>query len=138
MQRLVITCIMCFVLGGLGTSAWAQQNPQSLQQAVVEACENDLKTYCSQVTPGEQRLLACVYAHEDKLSDQCTYALYQASVALEHIAQAVAYVGKSCRDDIKTHCQNVQVGKGRMLACLKDHSGEVSDTCKTAINDVSK
>lgn len=138
MQRLVVTCITCFVLCCLATLTWAQQNLQSLQQAVVKACENDLKTYCSQVTPGDQRLLACVYAHEDKLSDQCTYALYQASVALEQMAQAVAYVGKSCRDDIKAHCQNVQVGKGRMLTCLKDHSSEISDTCKTAVNDVSK
>jgi Cysteine rich repeat len=138
MQRLVITSIIGFVLCGLGSLAWAQKNPGSLRQAVAEACENDLKTYCSQVTPGEKRLLACVYAHEDKLSDQCTYALYQASVILEQAAQAVAYVGKSCRNDIEAHCQNVEIGKGRMLTCLKDHSNEVSNTCKTAIKEVSK
>ena len=89
MKRLMSTFITCLALCGLGTLAWAQEDVQSLRDAVVKACENDLKTYCSQVTPGEKRLLACVYAHEDKLSDQCTYALYQASVVLEQLAQAV-------------------------------------------------
>jgi len=109
-----------------------------LREAVIKACQNDLETYCGQVTPGEQRLIACVYAHEDKLSDQCTYALYQASAVLEQVAQAVAYVGKSCRDDIKEHCKSVEIGKGRMLACLKSHTNELSGTCTTAINQVQK
>ena len=138
MKRFVSTFIACMALCGLGTFAWAQEDAQNLREAVVKACENDLKTYCSQVTPGEQRLLACVYAHEDKLSDGCTYALYRASVILEQVAQAVAYVGKSCRDDIQAHCKDVKIGKGRMLSCLESHANELSGTCRTAINQVSK
>ena len=103
MKRLVSTFITCIVLCCLTTLAWAQKDGQSLRDTVIKACKSDLKTYCSKVTPGEQRLLACVYAHEDKLSDQCTYALYQASVVLEQVAQAVAYVGKSCNGDIEAH-----------------------------------
>jgi hypothetical protein len=126
------------VLGCLGTFAWAQEDVKTLRDAVMKACESDLNTYCSQVTPGEQRLIACVYAHEDKLSDGCTYALYRASVILEQVAQAVAYVGKSCRDDIQAHCKDVQIGKGRMLSCLENHANELSGTCRTAVNQVSK
>jgi hypothetical protein len=138
MKRLVSIFITCIVLSCLGTLAWAQQDVQTLRETVIKACQKDLETYCSKVTPGEKRLLACVYAHEDKLSDQCTYALYQASVVLEQVAQAVAYVGKSCRDDIEAHCKNVKVGKGRMLSCLESHTNELSGTCRTAINQVSK
>ncbi len=41
--------------------------------------QDDLETYCKNVTPGEQRILACLYAHEDKLSGRCVYALYNAT-----------------------------------------------------------
>ena len=54
----------------------------SLLEYLVDACEADLTQYCSQVTPGNGRLLHCVAAHEDKLSGQCEYALYQAASLL--------------------------------------------------------
>ena len=63
----------------------------SLLEYVVNACEGDLKQYCSQVTPGEGRLLHCVAAHEDKLSGQCEYALYQAASLLEQLSVAIVY-----------------------------------------------
>jgi len=138
MKWLMSTFVLCAALCALGMSAWAQQDVQSLKATVVKACEKDLKTYCSQVTPGEQRLLACVYAHEDKLSDSCTYALYQASIALDEIAQTVEYIGTSCHVDMQVYCRDVKVGKGRMLACLKDHESMVSEGCRTAVHDVSK
>ena len=37
----------------------------------MEGCRADIDTYCAQVTPGEQRLMACIYAYNDKLSDEC-------------------------------------------------------------------
>ena len=41
--------------------------------------EAELETYCKDVTPGDGRILACLYAHGDKLSGQCEYALYDAA-----------------------------------------------------------
>ena len=35
---------------------------------IEAACSEDLKKYCSTVTPGEGRLLLCIEAHEDKIS----------------------------------------------------------------------
>ena len=43
---------------------------------VQSACSNDLKTFCSTVTPGEGRLIFCMLAHEDKISSKCDFALY--------------------------------------------------------------
>ncbi len=54
-----------------GSYALAQE---SLIEHLVNACENDIETYCSQVTPGNGRLLHCMAAHEDKISGQCEYA----------------------------------------------------------------
>ena len=50
-----------------------------LSAQVQEGCSSELAQYCAEVTPGEGRLLACLYAHGDKLSGQCDYALYDAA-----------------------------------------------------------
>ena len=105
----------------------------SLVEYVVDACEADLKQYCSQVTPGEGRLLHCVAAHEDKLSGQCEYALYQAASALEQLSAAIAYVARSCETEIKTNCSDVQAGEGRILACLEENDASLGDPCKKAL-----
>ncbi len=43
--------------------------------AALETCAPDIKTYCATVTPGEGRILACVIAHKDKVSEACRTAL---------------------------------------------------------------
>ena len=87
------------------------------------------------MTPGEGRLLHCVAAHEDKLSGQCEYALYQAASLLEQLSVAIAYVAKSCETEIKTLCSDVQAGEGRILACLEENDDQVGDTCRKAVAD---
>ena len=41
---------------------------QDIVSQIQTGCETEIKDYCSQVTMGEGRMLACFYAHEDKLS----------------------------------------------------------------------
>lgn len=116
-----------------GLQATAQDSP--LIDALVAACEGDIEKYCSQVTPGEGRLLYCAAAHEDKLSGQCTYALYQAASLLEQVAVTIAYIAESCETEITTLCKDVPVGEGRILACLEDNDAKLGDTCAQAITD---
>ncbi len=109
------------------------------QEAIIDhlilACETDLENYCSQVTPGEGRLLHCVAAHEDKISGQCVYAFYQAASLLEQIAVAINYVAHECSTEIETLCSDVVAGEGRILACFGEHEEELGDACKAAISD---
>ena len=105
----------------------------SLLEYMVESCRADLTQYCSQVTPGEGRLLHCVAAHEDKLSGQCQYALYQAASLLEQLTMAIGYVASSCETEIRTHCENVKIGEGRILACLEQNNAKLGASCKTAL-----
>ena len=111
----------------------------SAQDAIVEkllnACEADINTYCNQVTPGEGRLLHCMAAHEDKISGQCGYALYQAATLMEQMAAAIVYVGNQCAADIEKHCSGVAMGEGRILMCLEENAAEVSDACNQAVAD---
>ncbi len=126
--------ILAIVVVFAGVQAWGEE---TLVEHVYNACESDLETYCSQVTPGNGRFLHCVAAHEDKISGQCGYALYQAASLLEQLANAIAYVGAQCATDIEEHCSAVAVGEGRILMCLEENAAEVSDACNKAVSDVT-
>ena len=58
-------------------------------ERIQDACREELRNFCSTVTPGEGRILLCMQAHEDKLGNQCELALFDAS---RHIRQAVHHV----------------------------------------------
>ena len=107
----------------------------SLLEYVLTSCEADIKQYCSQVTPGEGRLLHCAAAHEDKLSGQCSYALYQAASLLEQLSMAIVYVAESCETEVKTLCGDVKAGEGRVLSCLEGNSESLGEPCKKALAD---
>jgi hypothetical protein len=105
----------------------------TLVDHLIDACESDIASYCSQVTPGNGRLLHCMAAHEDKISGQCEYALYQAATLLEQLSMAISYVAQECESEIETLCNDVAVGEGRILVCLEDHEQDVGESCKAAI-----
>lgn len=115
-----------------GSQALAQD---TLLDHLINACEGDINNYCSQVTPGNGRMLHCMAAHEDKISGQCQYAFYQAATLLEQLAVATAYLASQCATDIEAHCKDVELGEGRILACLDEHEADTSDACKKAISD---
>lgn len=60
-----------------------------------------------------------------------------AAVAAHAEPGVPAKVGKACREDIKTLCNGVKPGEGRMAACLKDNADKVSEGCKAAIKDAA-
>ena len=109
---------------------------QSLVETVANGCKTEIDTYCKDVTPGEGRVLACLFAHSEKLSGKCEYALYDAAAQLEQAVNALAYVVNECGDDIDQFCQNVAAGEGRLLECLDKNDAKVSSRCKQAIKDV--
>ena len=91
---------------------------------VEEACKTELGAYCSQVIPGQNRQLACLYAHGDKLSGQCEKALYEEVSVLDRAISTVAYLADQCRADIESKCAYVQPGQGRIAQCLADARGQ--------------
>jgi hypothetical protein len=109
---------------------------EDLIESVAEGCEKEIKSYCKDVTPGEGRILACLYAHEDKISGQCEYALYDAAVQLERFVAALTYVANECENDLEKYCSDIQPGEGRLLTCLDKNKKKVSKRCKQAIKDV--
>ncbi len=115
------------------TSANAQQD---LVETVANDCKMEIEKYCGQVTPGQGRVLACLYAHGDKLSAKCEYALYDAAVQLERAVAALSYVANECDADLEKNCGSIEPGEGRLLECLEKHDKQVSGRCKEALKEV--
>jgi hypothetical protein len=132
-MRTSITSVLAVFTAFIGLQAQAEE---SLLEHVLDSCKSDLEIYCNQVTPGQGRILHCIAAHEDKISGQCGYALYQSASLLEQLATAIAYVGSECMADIERHCGAVAAGEGRILMCLEENADDVSEGCKKAVSDV--
>ena len=130
-SKVTVLCAAAFLsFSGLASAQ------EDLLDYVVKSCEQDLTQFCSTVNPGEGRLLHCVAAHEDQLSGQCAYDLYQAASLLEQLAVAISYFAESCATDIQANCSDVAPGEGRLLACL-ENAESVWDACAQAIRDTT-
>lgn len=124
------------VLGLVFLVAMPVAAEQNLVQTVAEGCKAELEMYCKDVTPGNGRILACLYARGDKLSGKCEYALYDAAAQLERAVAALAYVVNECADDLEKHCSGVAAGEGRLLECIEKNDKNVSARCKDALKQV--
>ena len=129
---------MVLVFSG-GVSAQQKEPAEAMAQGLIgqvtKGCEKELMTYCKDVTPGEGRVLACLYAREDKLSGKCQYALYDAAAQLERAVNALTYVVNECRDDLTKFCSNIEPGQGRLIDCINKNDAKVSKRCKQAMKD---
>jgi Golgi apparatus protein 1 len=125
----------------ISSAAYAQTDVMNLLLQKLAAgfkkleasCGEDFKKYCSTVTPGEGRILLCMQAHEDKISDGCASVLdevvFQAETTADHLREAVI----SCRGEIGKFCATTLPGQGRLAACLAANRTSVSQSCAEAV-----
>jgi hypothetical protein len=134
-KMVVVIMILCVVvlLGGL-----ALAEDKGPVEIFTDGCSKEINTYCKEVTPGEGRILACIFAYQDKLSNRCEYALYDAAAQLERAIAALTYLANECRNDLKTFCSDVKPGEGRLINCIDKNMAKVSSRCKQAIKDVAQ
>ena len=133
MKRTLIVLITMGMMSLFFTNAVAEEN---LVQSVTDGCKVELEKYCKEVTPGDGRVLACLYAYGDKLSAKCEYALYDAAAQLERAVAALSYVANECDEDLDKYCSAVAPGEGRLLECLEKKSKQLTKRCKQALKDV--
>ena len=98
--------MLCIMIICAGTVAAQQKGPaeaavKGVIETVATGCEKEFAAYCQDVIPGDGRVLACLYAHADKLSGQCEYALFDAAAQLERAVAALAYLAHECGDDLE-------------------------------------
>ena len=98
-------------------------------ERVQSACREEMRNYCSAVTPGEGRLLLCMQAHEDKLGNACGFALFDASRNIQQAAHRVERIADACWSDIQANC----AGGGSIGQCINEKQASFSQPCKTVL-----
>ena len=131
-----VQIIGCAVALGSLLAVPAMASQETLVESVARGCKTELESYCKDVTPGQGRVLSCLYAYGDKLTGQCEFALYDAAVQLERAVAAMSYMANECGDDLTKYCGDVVLGEGRVLDCLAKHDSKISDRCKQAQKDL--
>lgn len=125
--------VASMVLGALLLAARPAHAADTIVDSIKKACNKELTTFCKGVPQGEGRVLACLYAFEDKVSDKCVQAVYDGAVQLEQAVAALKFAANECKADLQKFCAEVKPGEGRGLACLNKHDKDVSQTCKDAL-----
>lgn len=100
-----------------------------------EACRADIRHFCDTVTAGHGRLMACIYAHEDKVSEACDEASSDVGNILDTVFAKVEQVLSECRPDIEKYCTDKKFGDGAILTCLNQNSASLAEPCKNAVPD---
>ena len=132
--------LLMLALLALSFPAFAAEDPltkgvQGALDTFAEGCKQELTTICKDVKPGDGRIIACLYAFQDKLTPKCEYAFYDSVSQLDLTLTKLSYVVGECRDDLKKNCADVKPGEGRLLDCLNKNEAKVGDRCKTALKE---
>lgn len=134
----MITVSRFVAILGIITIASSTLSAPARAQDVLNACADDIKKYCSQVTFGNGRLLACMYAHEDKVSAKCDVAIADAADQIDWFFSRMRDAIAACATDIEKHCANVEAGEGRIFVCLKQKQAELSETCQPVVTRIAE
>jgi Cysteine rich repeat len=108
----------------------------ALAAKVESSCADDIKKYCSTVTPGEGRIIYCMQAHEDKIGPKCAYDLEEAATnvqtSIDNLKEAIV----ACKAEITGVCGNIVPGQGRIAACLIANKSTASKGCSEALQKI--
>ena len=130
--------VCCYLAAAFVILATALPFPTEAQtragQATLAAdCAGEIKSYCSQVSPGGDRLVACLIAFEDKISPRCRLTAYLASGGLGSRMKYLQTMARTCSSDILQYCSKVPAGGGRIYDCLKSNKATLTGSCRKAI-----
>lgn len=77
---------MALVAATLPHNVLAQQLPPQFNnpavQAAIAACNGDVQKFCPTVQPGGGRIIRCLGANQDKISQACRDSMLKARAAL--------------------------------------------------------
>jgi Cysteine rich repeat len=115
----------------------AIQEKLAAEAAKLEnSCADDIKKYCSDVTPGEGRMIYCMQAHEDKISPKCAFDLEEAATHVQLSADNLKDAITACHAEITGVCGKTLPGQGRIAACLIANKSTASKNCVEALGKI--
>ena len=104
---------------------------------VGDGCSKEINSFCADVPMGENRILNCLTAHENQLSDGCDAAITKGKSTISAALGDANFFGAKCASDIKLLCSDVIPGQGRTLACLVEHNTNITMRCYKALVDLN-
>ncbi len=105
-------------------------------QSIFASCEEDLAKFCPAVTPGNGRISACLYAHEDQVSPSCDAAIAETADLIDVLFEQLRYAKQQCGADVAKLCGEVEIGQGRLFGCLYEQKPALSAECLEVIENV--
>ena len=130
MKRIGISIVVAALVGFFSGEAAAAQD---LVESITRDCKGEIARYCGTISPGRSRMLACLYAHNEKLTSDCGFAVMDGISELDRTIANLAVVVKGCRADLKAYCGKVRPGEHRLMDCLSGNKDKVSAGCKEAL-----
>lgn len=115
------------------TASIASSTAYGQQSNLAADCAVEIKTYCSNVSPGADRIVACLIAYEDKIPPRCRLTAYMGSDELGVRMQALKKLAKTCSSDILQYCSKVPAGGGRIYDCLTKNKATLTDDCRAQV-----
>jgi hypothetical protein len=113
--RVMVAICVAFVL-------WST-NVTAQETLAVQACVADAKSLCSGISgTGIEPLRGCFRDHVKEVSGACLLSLAK-----------LLEVDPACDAHFSQQCANVQIGEGRLEACVRAAATNLSDSCKDAI-----
>jgi hypothetical protein len=127
------------------SAAYSQSDVATAVQAKLAAgaaklessCGDEIKNFCSTVTPGGGGVLLCIEAHEDKLSPKCLFDMHEAAKNHKLAADALKEAAVACRGDVGKYCGQIKLGQGRLTQCLMTNKASVSNACADSLQKLS-
>jgi hypothetical protein len=127
-KSLAAMSVLCI---GLGSSAAANA------EGLLESCSTDVAKFCSEVTPGNGRVISCLYAHEDKLTEACDAASADLGDMIDSFFFGLRQAYQTCAPDIEKHCSDVKMGQGRLISCLAEKQATLGKDCSEIVSRLS-
>lgn len=116
----------------LAVSVTALLVPATARQASAQAyeqwpCQEDMAKYCSGITPGGGRLLACYEQQKANMSGRCV------SWA-EYLKKNAGDLRDACSKEIDARCNFEKGDPMAMLNCLQSNYIDLSPKCVNKLN----
>ena len=127
---LLMTACLCAVLtGALQDRVLAQ----GATATIVNDCAVELSEYCSSITPGQGRKVACLISYSDKLSPRCRLTAFLAGKVIANSILTLEKMAFACGSDIRQYCEHVIPGGGRIYDCLRKKRAFLLDSCRNLL-----
>lgn len=89
---------------------------------VRKPCTADEKRFCSQVKPGQGRILECLKSHRKQLEKECHAAIFQVEKEEMDDNGVDFQLQQHCKDPIRRLCEKE---RSNALECLKVNSDQL-------------